>query len=531
MYFKDSQTGQIFKVNGNTNQIEIVSAVPSGTSLSQGQTMSQVANAYGVSLPGGKPPTASTPPTARTIDFGATNAQPKSQLKQPIPDDYYSSLTKAVASGQISGQQAVDQLQSLVSSGQYTDTSVNQNKLFPTDYRWTNNGQTYGFSSNGAPVQISASTQTSRGNGTNASAGAGITKQLDLGMNDPEVANLQKFLNANGFPVAQSGPGSAGNETSYFGPATQAALEKYQASKGIVSSGDPTTTGFGRVGPTTLQSIQGSGSQNTQQNQQSNPQNTQKDTIVSDAPTGSAEMDAVVKKYNDLLATLTQGFKIDPNLDPSQHPEIIKQFLDWSHQVVDPQTSQLIKNRVSNINADLANQAAQFGYNRDSIIQTFGTNLASEQESAGGAGTAFSGQRGINEGNLVAGANRSLASLGANTAFNVGNTLRSGAADVGSSNTSQFSLPSILGGTVSTSGGQRGTYSAGSNLDYGYNPSDYAVSNFGNAGATNVNNQQADYLKQYSTLAGNNSNAGRSVSDLFGLISGKPAGASGLSLT
>lgn len=83
-----------------------------------------------------------------------------------------------------------------------------------------------------------------------------LNKQLDYGVTDPQVRELQKFLNSQGFSVASAGAGSVGNETDYFGPLTQAALKKYQAAKGIVSTGDALTTGYGRLGPQTLSSIQ-----------------------------------------------------------------------------------------------------------------------------------------------------------------------------------------------------------------------------------------------------------------------------------
>lgn len=84
-----------------------------------------------------------------------------------------------------------------------------------------------------------------------------INKQLDFGATDPQVKALQQFLNKQGFKVAESGqPGSAGYETEYFGPSTQAALQKFQASQGIVSTGTATTTGYGRLGPQTLSAIQ-----------------------------------------------------------------------------------------------------------------------------------------------------------------------------------------------------------------------------------------------------------------------------------
>lgn len=83
-----------------------------------------------------------------------------------------------------------------------------------------------------------------------------ITGQFDLGATDAQIRELQKFLNSKGYSVAANGqPGSAGYETDYFGPATQAALKKFQAAQGIVSTGDAASTGYGRLGPQTLAKI------------------------------------------------------------------------------------------------------------------------------------------------------------------------------------------------------------------------------------------------------------------------------------
>jgi len=55
-----------------------------------------------------------------------------------------------------------------------------------------------------------------------------FTETLKLGATSTQVKQLQIFLNKHGFAVAPSGAGSPGHETSYFGPATKAALMKFQ---------------------------------------------------------------------------------------------------------------------------------------------------------------------------------------------------------------------------------------------------------------------------------------------------------------
>ena len=97
--------------------------------------------------------------------------------------------------------------------------------------------------------------------------GFGFTRQLDAGTSGADVAELQKFLNDIGFSVATSGPGSPGQETDFFGPLTQEAIKDFQCSTGIVCSGDPETTGFGRVGPLTLDMLSRFGSSGEVQGQ------------------------------------------------------------------------------------------------------------------------------------------------------------------------------------------------------------------------------------------------------------------------
>lgn len=64
-----------------------------------------------------------------------------------------------------------------------------------------------------------------------------ITKTLKKGMKDVQVQYLQQTLNEKGFTVSSTGAGSAGSETTYFGPATVNAVKAFQAAKSLVADG------------------------------------------------------------------------------------------------------------------------------------------------------------------------------------------------------------------------------------------------------------------------------------------------------
>lgn len=80
-------------------------------------------------------------------------------------------------------------------------------------------------------------------------ASAAIINELDLGDQNSEVTELQTYLatNVNIYPE--------GLITGYFGQLTKAAVQRFQNAQGIVSSGTPETTGYGRVGPRTMARI------------------------------------------------------------------------------------------------------------------------------------------------------------------------------------------------------------------------------------------------------------------------------------
>ncbi|MEK7185558.1 MAG: hypothetical protein AAB726_02980 [Patescibacteria group bacterium] len=58
---------------------------------------------------------------------------------------------------------------------------------------------------------------------TNSSitSACGFSRDLYLGSTGEDVRCLQRFLNSQGFTVVGSGPGSAGNESTYFGERTR----------------------------------------------------------------------------------------------------------------------------------------------------------------------------------------------------------------------------------------------------------------------------------------------------------------------
>ncbi|MDO8530178.1 MAG: Ser-Thr-rich GPI-anchored membrane family protein [bacterium] len=72
------------------------------------------------------------------------------------------------------------------------------------------------------------------------------------GQVDGVINSLQKFLNKHGFTVAKDGPGSPGNETNFFGVATKAALQEFQAVNGLLKS----ALSSGNFGPWTASIIE-----------------------------------------------------------------------------------------------------------------------------------------------------------------------------------------------------------------------------------------------------------------------------------
>lgn len=76
-----------------------------------------------------------------------------------------------------------------------------------------------------------------------------FTRKLFFGSRNDDVRSLQEFLakDASLYPE--------GFITGYFGPLTKKAVQRFQCKYGIICNGDESTTGYGQVGPRTLQKI------------------------------------------------------------------------------------------------------------------------------------------------------------------------------------------------------------------------------------------------------------------------------------
>jgi peptidoglycan hydrolase-like protein with peptidoglycan-binding domain len=79
---------------------------------------------------------------------------------------------------------------------------------------------------------------------TTSSTSTAFTRTLSLGSTGSDVSALQQTLKNAGFYAYPTITGS-------FGTVTELAVQKFQSAHGIVSSGSPSTTGYGVVGPRT----------------------------------------------------------------------------------------------------------------------------------------------------------------------------------------------------------------------------------------------------------------------------------------
>lgn len=147
-----------------------------------------------------------------------------------------------------------------------------------------------------------------------------LSRTLRLGSRGSDVTTLQNYLITQGYLTS-------GSATGFYGPLTQAAVQKYQSQKGIVSSGTPATTGYGAVGPKTTASIASCGS-TTSTTTQSTTISTATTAVGSvttsvsntssstPAPTSPSGQSGSVASPNPLLAT---GMRFDGQVLPLYH--------------------------------------------------------------------------------------------------------------------------------------------------------------------------------------------------------------------
>ena len=93
---------------------------------------------------------------------------------------------------------------------------------------------------------------TSGGSTSSGASCSAFSRDLTLNATGSDVQALQVLLNANGFPVAATGAGSAGSESTFFGSLTQSALAKWQAANGV-------SPAVGYFGPITRAALASSG--------------------------------------------------------------------------------------------------------------------------------------------------------------------------------------------------------------------------------------------------------------------------------
>lgn len=359
------------------------------------------------------------------------------------------------------------------------------------------------------------------------------TVDLTPGMSGANVTQLQQWLLGQGYaiPALQSGTAQFG----YYGSQTQAALAQWQKDHGVQAGAN-----FGYYGPLTMAKIgvqptQTAGAGQGGAGNGANPSGAgASGGFVAgasaggqNAPTGatggqgggtndlnltSTGNPTLDELQNALVGFVKNNLAVGNTVNPDLQitPDLVSKFLSEAHTQVDPYYQDIMNREIDSINASLKTLGTNFQNTQGQTVQDFQTALAGERNDAANNGVAFSGQRALNEGNMAATTNRTLASLGANYEQNIGDVLRSGAAATGRSTTGltggtgNFNIPGLNLSSVNLSG-ERGAATPSRTLDFSFNPGNYSIGSIGSDYNSALANSGNQFLSSYLTSAGNNS--------------------------
>lgn len=153
---------------------------------------------------------------------GSVSSSPTSDSSGKISYTYtggYSTHTFSVSPSAVVESQSVQMSQSVSSSGGSGFSPAARLAYLAKIY--ADNGLTYNPGNNAPNDTVSIAN-------TEVNVKATFSRTLKPRASGNDVKALQVFLNNHGFVVAESGPGSPGNETDFFGRATWNALIKFQ---------------------------------------------------------------------------------------------------------------------------------------------------------------------------------------------------------------------------------------------------------------------------------------------------------------
>jgi len=276
-------------------------------------------------------------------------------------------------------------------------------------------------------------------------------RQLQFGDKGEDVKRLQQFLNASGYLVSKEGDGSPGSETEFFGPLTQKALQAYQKDAGIVDSGDPNSTGFGRFGPQTLKSVNGftSGS--------SVPGRTGGDGledrvagIVSGLPPQLQSLYNTMAEYVQRL--VDQGKQVNPNIEIT--PERIQEFVDQAEREFAPFFTGEERATLTDLKRGLDRSVELLRESEEDISRQFEDRFRGIGEEAADRGISSSGERLRLEGDVSDEANRLIRRNRQNLFFGAGTSALSAERSLGSEALGRFEFPTIGRAPLATASGK-----------------------------------------------------------------------------